>query len=216
MEEVFSAVTASSLENKMALLKAALQLFNEHGTEAVSLESIAISAGVDSAELYSSFKNKKSIIRALFYEIPVFSVRELWQISPQNRDVRFPDFMHFYFSSFAKYRFFFREFSILIQQDPILANEWCSSYERLLSVMHEALNGWIKQGLVKPFNTAKDAEVFIELMWIVASYAPVHVRARKGNHANFDSIREVNLYVAKFLYPYHTEKGQRVLDLYME
>ncbi|RYZ87919.1 MAG: TetR/AcrR family transcriptional regulator [Proteobacteria bacterium] len=205
---------SSGIETKSNILKASLALFNEQGTEAVTFADIARDSNISVAELQFFFKDKKSIVRAMFYEIEIFSVRELWQISPQNREVRFADFMQFYFTAFAKYRFFFREFSMLIQQDSILANDWRTSYERLVTVMQEALSGWVKQGLVKPFATPKDAEIFIELVWVIAAFTPVHLRARK-DPSKFDTIREVNQYVVKYLYPYHTERGQRVLDLYL-
>jgi AcrR family transcriptional regulator len=212
-ENIVNPGAHQNLESRSLILKSALGLFNERGTEMTSMNDVALASGFSNDEVHLLFKNKKSLIRGLFYEIEVFSVRELWQISPANRDVRFSDFMQFYFGSFAKFRFFFREFSMLIQQDPILAHEWRSSYERLLSIMQEALNGWIKQGLVKPFATVKDAEAFIEMMWITAAFSPVHIHARRGKSSP-DYIREVNSYVVKFLYPYHTEKGQRVLDLF--
>lgn len=214
MEPQLPIRTAVDIETKAHILKSALKLFNEMSTDTVTLPEIAEASGLTTEILFSYFENKKAIIRALFFQIEVFSVKELWQTNPSNREVRFSDFMQFYFGSFAKFRFFFREFSILIQQDTILAAEWRRSYERLMSVMLEALNGWIKQGLVKPFNTQKDAETFIELIWIVASCSPIHLVARFGK-AKPDYTKEVNNYVSTFLYPYHTEKGQRVLDLYM-
>lgn len=214
MQDDFSAKAAQSIETKSRILKSALKLFNELGTNAVTTHDVAKSAEISPGNLYYHFKNKKAIIRALFYEIEIFSVNEWWRRSPAHREVRFADFTQFYFGSLNKHRFFFREFSLILTEDPILAREWKTIYARLSSVMQETLDGWVKQGLVKAFPSTEDATVFIETIWILAAFSQVHFEAR-GRLSRKQSIEESHRYLAKFLYPYHTEKGQRVLDLYL-
>ena len=214
MQEEISGKTAQTIETKKRILKAALKLFNELGTESVTTHDIAKGAEISPGNLYYHFKNKEAIIRALFYEIEIFSINDWWEKSPAHREVRFADFMQFYFGSLVKHRFFFREFSLILRKDPILAREWKGIYDRLFSVMREALNGWVKQGLIRPFKTAKDGDIFIETIWIIAAFSQVHLEARNAKSKQ-DLVQEGNRYLAKFLYPYHTEKGQRVIDMYL-
>lgn len=201
-------------ETKNRILKAALKLFNEKGVHSVTTHDIAAAADISSGNLYYHYKNKQAIIRDLFYQIEIFSINQWWGNSPASREVRFSDFMQFYFGSLQKYRFFFREFSVLLAEDKVLAKAWSDIYSRLFSVMQETLNGWVKKGLIKPFSSEKDAGIFIETIWILSAYSQVHIESKKPvSEKALDDER--SKYLAKFLYPYHTAKGQRVIDLYL-
>lgn len=214
MSETTSLKTAQTLETKARILKAALQLFNEKGTDSVTTHDVAEAAGISPGNLYYHYKNKAAIIRELFYQIEVFSINQWWEKSPSNREVQFSEFMQFYFGTITKYRFFFREFSSLLSQDPILAREWRSLYGRLFSVMQEALNGWIDRGLIKPFQTQDAADTFIDSIWVLTAFTQVHLEAQFGKKSK-GYIEEGHKFLARFLYPYHTPKGQRVIDLYL-
>lgn len=204
---------SQTLETKARILKAALKLFNDLGSDAVTTHDIAKQADLSPGNLYYHFKNKNAIIRALFYEIDIFSINKWREKSPAHREVRFSDFMQFYFGSLTKYKFFFREFSSILKNDPILAKEWRHIYDRLFAVMKESLKGWIDQGLIKKFESSEDEDIFIETIWILAGFAQVHCEARW--HTNKKASEESQRYLARFLYPYHTGKGQRTIDLYL-
>lgn len=205
---------SQTLETKQRILKAALKLFNEQGTHAITTHDIADLAGISPGNLYYHYKNKQAIVRDLFYDIEIFSITDWWEKSPANREVQFSDFMQFYFGALSKYRFFFKEFSSLLSEDKVLAREWSQMYNRLFSVMEETLAGWIKKGLIKPFPSEKDATIFIETIWIISAFSQVHIEARK-NYSDKALLDERAKYLAKFLYPYHTDKGQRVIELYL-
>lgn len=207
--------SSQSLETQERILKAALKLFNEKGSDSVTTHDIAEEAGISPGNLYYHFKNKAAIIRSLFFKIEVFSVNKWHEKSPAHREIRFSDFMQFYFGGLSTYKFFFKEFSALLEKDPILAREWKSAYERLFSVMQETLKGWIAQGLIKPFRRQEDADAFLETIWILAAFSEGHLATRLGSSKKTAGARSTQCLV-KFLYPYHTEKGQRVLDLYLE
>ena len=51
---------------KERVVEAAIRLFNERGTAAVSTNHIADGAGISPGNLYYHFRNKEEIIRAIF------------------------------------------------------------------------------------------------------------------------------------------------------
>lgn len=214
MTESSSLKSAQTLETKSRILKSALHLFNERGTESVTTHDIAKAADISPGNLYYHYKNKAAIIRELFYQIEILSINQWWKKGPANREVQFSEFAQFYFGAITKYRFFFREFSSLLIQDPILAREWRSMYGRLFSVMQEALQGWVARGLMKPFKSQEEADIFIESVWILTAFTQVHLEVRFGKKSK-GYIEESQKLLARFLYPFHTPKGQRVIDLYL-
>jgi AcrR family transcriptional regulator len=214
MSKTSAVASSSSIETKERVLNAALKLFNEMGSASVTTHDVAEAAGISPGNLYYHFKNKQAIVRSLFYRIEIFSAQEWWSKSPAHREVRFTDFIRFYFESISKNQFFFKDFSYLLALDPVLAKEWSRAYTELFSTMREALSGWIKQGLIKPFATEREAELFIETIWTLTAFSQVHLQARStSKRAQTQSSEEMMI---RFMYPYHTAKGQRALDLYLQ
>ena len=54
------------MSNRQRIIDAALMLFNDQGTGAVSTNHIADAAGISPGNLYYHFRNKEEIIRVLF------------------------------------------------------------------------------------------------------------------------------------------------------
>ena len=205
---------SKTTETKALILKSALKLFNERGVHSVTTHDIAHDASISPGNLYYHYKNKQAIVRDLFYQIEIFSINEWWKKSPAGREVRFSDFMQFYFGALSKHRFFFRDFSSLINEDKVLEKRWSDMYKRLFAVMQETLKGWIDHGLIKPFANQADANIFIETIWIISAFSQVHIEARRS-FSDEALLAERAKYLAKFLYPYHTPKGQRAIELYL-
>lgn len=178
------------------------------------MPEIAETCEMNMVEVYDHYKSKEAIIRDIFFDIEVFSVEKWWAHTSMNHLGGFSDFMRFYFGSMERHRFFFREFSALLTADPILDKEWTATYDRIFHIMREVLNVWVKQDLVKPFLTSQEADIFIESIWILAMFSGVHLE----HHALFKNQKNpesgMNRILLQFLWPYHTEKGRRVLSLY--
>lgn len=214
MEQSVKTKSAQSLETKGKVLKAAVELFNRHGSAAVTTHDIAQSAGISPGNLYYHFRNKQEIIRAVFLRMEIFSPDGWAQKSSLNSETRFPDFMRFYFGGLAGYRFFFREFSALLGNDRALAKLWHQTYDLLFSTMRQALAGWVRQGMLKPFTSQADEDIFIESVWILAFFSEAHLDLRRAPARGRPPCDPMQVLV-RFLLPYHTEKGRRTIELYL-
>src|SRR5579862_1276518 len=102
------------------ILQAALELFNEHGTAAISANRIAERCGISKGNLQYHFATKRDIVLALFQQ----AVDEMdggWY-----RDHLAPTLDHMaamfvrQLQLIMKYRFFYRELADLLRQDPQL------------------------------------------------------------------------------------------------
>src|SRR5215469_1276620 len=121
----------STLATKKRLLEAALRLFNESGTAAVSTNHIAAEAGVSPGNLYYHFRNKEEIIRGLVEEM-LADFGALWQ-PPRDRVLRLEDLQMLVRGNFEVhwcYRFFGRECVALLRHDPALAERLQANYQQ--------------------------------------------------------------------------------------
>lgn len=199
-------VSHKSLQTQSLILKAALTLFNERGASRVTTHMIAEQAGISPGNLYYHFKNKEEVIRAIFWQMDLFSKFEWAGRGPQNPKEGLTGFMRFLFGELSRYQFFFREFASLLRADPVLAKLWQMRYEALFDAMRETARLWVEVGIIKPFKNTMEIDAFIENFWILANFSGVHLEYR---------VHQTPDLLVRFLYPYHTEKGQRVLDLYL-
>lgn len=200
-----------ALQTQSHILKAARDLFNDGGVHQVTTHAIAERAGISPGNLYYHFKNKEEIIRTLFWQMEIFSTTHWAGRGPLNPKEGLTGFMRFFFGELSRYRFFFREFASLLRNDPILAKLWHLRYEQLFDAMRATARLWVDAGILKPFKSPQDIEAFIENFWTLANFAGVHLENRQPAAGLLDP----QTLLVRYLYPYHTEKGQRVLDLYL-
>ncbi len=199
--------SSQALQTQSEILRAALALFNERGTHVVTTHEIAEKAKISPGNLYYHFKNKEEIIRSLFWQIDLFSHSKWAGRAPLNPKESMVDFMRFFFGELKSYHFFFRDFALLLRNDAVLEKIWRFRYEHLFSAMKQAANLWVQAGILKPFKSEQEVDAFIENFWILANFSGVHLENRQ-------SVQKSTELLIQYLYPYHSEKGQRVLDLY--
>src|SRR5579872_4207776 len=117
---------------QLRILQAALELFNEHGTAAVSANRIAERCCISKGNLQYHFRNKREIIYALFQQ----AIAEM--DSGWYRDHLAPTLEHMaamyvrQLQLIVKYRFFYRELADLLRQDPLLRKRYADNRQRRL------------------------------------------------------------------------------------
>lgn len=123
-----------SKQTKNNIIQKAIDLFNEHGTAAVSLSSLAEALGISTGNLQYHYHSKEEIIRAIL-EV-MFND---WNVVYQKMDtVSFTmDTLHqtlrINFDLVWKYRFFYRELNALLRNDAALAKRYAAIQEGRLA-----------------------------------------------------------------------------------
>jgi AcrR family transcriptional regulator len=207
--------TAQTLATRERILRAALKLFNEQGTSVANTHEIARAADLSPGNLYYHFKNKEEIIRELFFRMEIFSESQWLAHGPANRAVGIMDFMRFFLGNLEKYRFFFREFTVLLRNDPVLAHHWRLAYDQLFRVMRGAVHRWTEAGIMKKMESVEEVDDFIEACWILASFSPCFLEMKQTSMSAAAAHERQLLILLRFLLPYHTAKGQRAIELCM-
>lgn len=194
-------------------MKAALQLFNERGYSKVTTHDIAKVADMSPGNLYYHFANKEEIVREMFLQMDIFSKEKWFERGPLNPKESFLDFMRFFFGNLSRYQFFFREFSLIVQNVPAMRKLWQDRWTNLMGAMRQAVRLWQKAGVLVKFESEAEIDAFIENSWIIANFSGIHREFISPAHRQLGADRQL---VVRFLYPYHTVKGQRALDLYLK
>jgi AcrR family transcriptional regulator len=119
-----------SQQTQQRIVATAVELFNEHGTAAVSTNRIAEACRVSKGNLHYHFRNKQEIVQQAFRQI-VTVMSEEWIRDPQHPTLRHMAEMFARHALLAyRYRFFFREMPHLLRSDPLLLQRYRENRQR--------------------------------------------------------------------------------------
>jgi AcrR family transcriptional regulator len=160
------------MKTRDKIIDAAIQLFNEQGTKSISTNHIAATVGISPGNLYYHYRNKEDIIRAIFEQMDAYGA-EQYQII---LDMYPPGTIEALEHTFCmiqeynwRYRFFKRELTALIMNDPLLKERFHTTNSLMREMIRSTIDGGIAHGSIKSM-TAATKENFIDAIWLVALF----------------------------------------------
>lgn len=124
---------AKTAQTRARILDAALALFNERGTAAISTNHVAAAAGLSPGNLYYHYADKQEILRAL-HERYTAAHEALWKTDSQPATLaRLRQNLARSMELAWQYRFLERELVALLRADEQLAAAHRATYERRLA-----------------------------------------------------------------------------------
>lgn len=123
-----------SQQTKSNIIRKAIDLFNEHGTAAVSLNSLADALGISAGNLQYHYHSKEEIIRAIL-EVMFNDWNAVYR-EMNTESFTMDTLRHalgINFNLVWKYRFFYRELTVLLRKDEILAKRYAAIQEQRLA-----------------------------------------------------------------------------------
>lgn len=187
------------------IIDTALQLFNEQGTKAVTTNHIAAAAGISPGNLYYHFRNKEDIIRAIFEQMDVYGVEQYQLILdkyPPGTIVALENTFVMIQEYNWRYRFFKRELTALIMNDPLLKERFHTTNSQMRDMIRYTIDGGITDGSIKPMN-ATTKEHFIDAIWLVALFWLNYLEVG-GEDVNESTLRRGNDVLRTVLFQYLT------------
>ncbi len=154
-------------DTQMRILLAALELFNSHGTAAVSANRIAELCGISKGNLQYHFRNKREIIFALFQEA-IAEMDAGWY-----RDHLAPTLEHMaamyvrQLQLILKYRFFYREMADVLRYDVRLRKRFADNRERRMRDLAKFMLTLQARGLMRLPADPRRLRAIIDVTWIV-------------------------------------------------
>lgn len=158
-------------DTKTRILDAALALFNERGTDNVTTNHIAEALSMSPGNLYYHYRNKAEIVRALFariqaewavnYAVPpatMPSVPMMEAMVAGNFDIQ------------ARYRFFFRDLTLLLNADPELAAAYRAGREQGIGNTQYLITLFAEAGVLTPIESEQALDDIAQLLWLVGDF----------------------------------------------
>ena len=158
-------------DTKTRILDAALTLFNERGSANVTTNHIAEALGMSPGNLYYHYRNKAEIVRALFERI----VAE-WATNYAMPEGRMPDvammeaMMAGNFGIQWRYRFFFRDLTMLLSADPALAATYRANRAESFGNTLFLLKLFIGAGVIADPGSDEALDDLAQLLWLVGDF----------------------------------------------
>ena len=156
---------------KERIVGAAIRLFNERGTAAVSTNHIAEEASISPGNLYYHFRNKEEIIRAIYG-----SMMAAWEATfqlPQDRAPTLTNVRGMLEETYAvlwEYRFFYREFVALLRRDPELGRSYREVRENGLANTEFLLQTFVDGGILREPEDQKALPELAKLFWLIVEF----------------------------------------------
>jgi AcrR family transcriptional regulator len=194
------------MKTRDRILNAALALFNDHGTAAVSTNHIAAALEISPGNLYYHFRNKEDIINALFERL--FAKWGNTYRYPLNRTLGLADLEALIASNYQliwEYRFAYREMAALLLKAP----ELHASYQKMRRRGYEGFAALIEifanAGVLNLPETWQEQMRLTELCWIVSEQWPVNLEM-SGRTFDADGIQEGIALMRHLFRPYLVEE----------
>jgi len=157
-----------SRTTQLRILRAALDLFNEHGSAAVSANRIAARCGISKGNLQYHFHTKREIIAAVF-QLAVNEMDAGWY---QDHLAPTLDHMAAMFvrqlQLICRYRFFYREMAHLLRQDAALRKRFAHNRQRRLGELERFMLVLAERGLMRLPRDPQRLRSIVAVTWIVS------------------------------------------------
>jgi AcrR family transcriptional regulator len=191
----------ASRATQTRIVDAAVELFNEHGTAAVSLNRIAEQCLISKGNLHYHFHNKEEIVRCIFQR----ALDEMdggWY-----RDHLAPTLEHMaemfvrQLQLILKYRFFYREMANLLRADRVLRTKYARNRERRLKAIEEFFRALAARQLMSIPEDAQRLRSIVDATWIISENWLNYIEFHDGK-LSVESILEGYYRILEVLRPY--------------
>lgn len=155
---------------KDRILDAALALFNERGTDNVTTNHIAEALSMSPGNLYYHYRNKAEIVRALFARIQA-EWAENYAVPPATMPSipMMEAMLAGNFAIQARYRFFFRDLTLLLNADPELAAAYRANREQGIGNTKFLITLFASAGVLNPVGD-EELDDLAQLLWLVGDF----------------------------------------------
>ena len=188
-------------QTQKLIIDTAIRLFNESGTNNVSVNKIAAECGVSKGNLHYHFKTKQSLIRAIYDRI-VHEIRHEWGddlAQPTAEHMR--EMFERQLSLIWRYRFFYKELMALLSADDDLKQQFSQDRRQRSRVVYEFFKALIEHDVLLGPANRHTLKSLVTLSWILSDNW-INYTAVDSRDIYPDFVREGYVLVIDLFRPY--------------
>lgn len=195
------------MKTRDKIITTAIRLFNEQGTKAVSTNHIATAISISPGNLYYHFRNKEDIIRAIFKQMDAYGLEQYQNVlnTYQPGSIEAMEQTFIMIQEFNwRYRFFKRELTALVMNDPLLNERFHSTNSQMLNMIRYTIDSGIANGSIKAMNDTEKGS-FADAIWLVTLFWLNYLEVG-GEDVNETTLRRGSDVLRTVLQPYLTKE----------
>ena len=209
----------STQKTQNLIIRTAIDLFNKHGTKAISSNRIANECQISSGNLYYHFRTKEEIIQSIFQRISR-EMADSWSGDHLHPTM---EYMYFIFTRQIKliwgYRFFYLELNSLLQKDGRLKLLFMDNRKRRANELMLFFEAMVKAGFINSPQPPISLGSVVQSTWLVSDQWVPHLEMY-DQIVDEVSIGKGYRIILQILQPYFTEKAikeqQELLNKYSQ
>ena len=200
------------MDTKGTIISTAIDLFNIHGTKAISTNHIAKEMGISPGNLYYHFGSKNDIIRSISdnFSNELGSVLKIQLDTISDFSSNLTSLFNRFFKIQQSYQFLFLEGVHLTKQDSRLLDNYTNLRSLIKKGYHELLSNLVKIKIMKrqSLNIIDD---LLDAQWIIMWYWINHTILDRNTYDDFQIKKGIKLSFS-IIKPQLTSIGKVVFD----
>lgn len=201
----------ASRETLALIVDTAIDLFNAHGTAAVSGNRIAEACGISKGNLHYHFRTKSEVIREIFARI-VDEMNAGWyddHLEPSIR--RLAEMFARQVLFIYNYRFFYRELPALLRDDAVLMARYRENRIRRSHALEDFLSALERNHELDFGGDRRLIGALVETRWIISENW-LNAQEFLGREINTDCILSGYDLVLGLLRPYFVREESKIVS----
>ena len=200
------------MKTKDKIIATAIDLFNIHGTKAISTNHIAKEMGISPGNLYYHFRSKNDIIRSISdnFSNELGSVLKIQLDTISDFSSNLTSLFNRFFKIQQSYQFLFFEGVHLTKQDSRLLDNYTNLRSLIKKGYHELLSNLVKIKIMKrqSLNIIDD---LLDTQWIIMWYWINHTILDRNTYDDFQIKKGIKLSFS-IIKPQLTSIGKLAFD----
>mgnify|MGYP000713467765 CR=1 FL=1 len=200
------------MKTKDKIIATAIDLFNIHGTKAISTNHIAKEMGISPGNLYYHFRSKNDIIRSISdnFSNELGSVLKIQLDTISDFSSNLTSLFNRFFKIQQSYQFLFLEGVHLTKQDSKLLDNYTNLRSLIKKGYHELLSNLVKIKIMKR-QSLNIIDELLDTQWIIMWYWINHTILDRNTYDDFQIKKGIKLSFS-IIKPYLTPIGKVEFD----
>jgi AcrR family transcriptional regulator len=182
------------MKTKDKIIATAVNLFNLHGTKAISTNHIAKEMGISPGNLYYHFRSKNDIIRSISdnFSNELGSVFKIQLDTISDFSSNLTSLFNRFFKIQQSYQFLFLEGVHLTRQDSRLLDNYTNLRNLIKKGYHELLSNLVKIKIMKK-QSLNIIDDLLDAQWIIMWYWINHTILDRNTYDDFQIKKGIKL-----------------------